>query len=535
MRFRSARWVGIGDSHTGNRAVLSAKARTYSLLLISPRHAYRNFWTLKEVAELLHKEVTAYPLALPTLAAMTPDHYDITLVDEEFEEVPLRSRPDLVGISAMTTNITRAYELADSFRSAGVPVVMGGAHTSMVYEESLEHSDSVVVGEAEGLWEQLLEDFEAGKMESVYKSDKPADVNRTPPPRWDLVDTDKLLCCNVQISRGCPNACEYCCVTETFGSKQRYRDIDNVIDEISALPTKQISFVDDNFASRKKYARELLERLKPLGVSWNCLAGLSVADDVELLQEMADAGCNSIVIGFETLDPSNISEVRKNKSRFQKYKQAVDRIHGVGIHVIAAFIVGFDADTLETYDHIYEFAVENNISYVMLNILTVFPGTGLYERMKEEGRLVDVSPECLNGMFPSMKYKNMSRVEIFNKYYQTLERIWSFEDLRKKGLAVFGDGSFRNREVVVGLKDKIQGSLTILKHYFLTFDRNASRRRMFLDLVKLAKKDVVDVSIIVEYLLFVAAANVYVEKHRNIKAELFKKMAEQEDFYESEL
>jgi len=166
-----------------------------------------------------------------------------------------------------------------------------------------------------------------------------------------------------------------------------------------------------------------------------------------------------------------------------------------------------------------------------LNILSVFPGTGLHERMEREGRLIDVSPECLNGMFPSMKYKNMSRMEIFNRYYQTLERIWSFDDVRKKGLAIFGDGSFSHRKVGVGLAEKIQGSLTILKHYFFTFDRNASRRRMFLDLMKLTRKNVVDPGIIVEYLLFVASANVYIDKHRAIKAELFKKMAEQEDFY----
>ncbi len=447
----------------------------YSLLLISPRHAYRNMWTLKEVGHLVDKKVTSYPLALPTIAAMTPDHYDIRLVDEEMEPVPFDEKPDLVGISSMVTNTGRAYEIADRFRERGAAVVMGGPHTTLRYKESLDHADSVVVGEAEGLWEVLLEDFENNRLETMYKAKKRISLGRVPIPRWDLVDTGQVLSLNVQISRGCPNACEFCCVTRMFGSRQRYRDIDNVVEELKALPLKQVAFVDDNFTADKDYVRDLMRRMRPMGISWTCLAGVDVSNDRELLRAMADAGCNSILLGFESLNPQSLSEARKSQNRIEDYELTIQRIHRSGIHVIGAFVVGFDADTLEAFDQICAFADRNNISYVMLNMLTAFPGTGLYRRMKKQGRLLHVSPELLNGMFPSFRYKNMSEVDIFTRYFDTLERLYAFRDLRRKALNVLGTGCFRRRKTGVGVAEKLAGVRSVLRELLLT--RDGDKRR----------------------------------------------------------
>jgi radical SAM superfamily enzyme YgiQ (UPF0313 family) len=481
-----------------------------SLLLVSPAHAVRNLWTLKEVGELLGKGVTSYPLALPYLAALTPPHWDVTLIDEEMDPVPIGERPDLVGVTAMATNVRRAYEIADAFRRDGVTVVMGGPFTTLDWRTSLAHADAVVVGEAEGLWEKLLRDFEAGKLEQVYEADGLPDISRLSLPRWDLVDTRKILAINVQISRGCPNACEFCCVTRMFGSRQRYRDVDNVIAEIRSLPMKQVSFVDDNLTSNKRYARELMARLKPLGVTWNCLAGVDVADDEALLQDMAAAGCTSILIGFESLDRAGLAQARKRRERVEDYGPAIERVHAAGIHVIGAFVAGFDSDTLDTFDGIEEFARAHDLSYVMLNLLTAFPGTVLHARMAEQGRLLDLEPEQLNGLHPTIRHPAMTPGEMRDRYWKTLARLYSYEELRPKALAVIGNGKFRARKTGVGLDAKVRGTVAIARSYLLTRDR--VRRRLLVDLMSLTRKALAPADVIVEYLLFVAAANLYLSR-----------------------
>lgn len=487
----------------------AARKGNPSLVLISPEHSIRNLWTLREVGELIGKGVASYPLALPHLAAMTPSHWDVRLIDEEMDPVPIGERPDLVGVTAMATNVKRAYEIADAFRKDGVPVVMGGPFTTLDWQGSLAHADAVVVGEAEGIWERLLRDFEAGKLEQVYRSNELPDISRLRPPRWDLVDTRRILGINVQVSRGCPNGCEFCCVSRMFGKRQRYRDLDSVIDEIRSLPLKQLSFVDDNLTSNKKYARELMRRLKPLGTSWNCLAGVDVADDESLLRDMAEAGCNSILIGFESLNQAGVAEARKTHRR-KAYGPAIERVHAAGIHVIGAFVVGFDSDTTETFDQIVQFSRAHNLSYVMLNILTAFPGTSLHARMSSEGRLIDLEPEFLNGLFPTIRHPEMTSDELRDRYWETLELLYSSDELRPKALAVLGNGKFIERTTGIGLGDKVRGTAAILRSYLFTKD--PSRRRLFLELMALKKQGTAPTGVVIEYLLFLAAARLYLDR-----------------------
>ncbi len=481
-----------------------------SLLLVSPAHASRNLWTLKEVGELIGKGVASYPLALPYLAAMTPEHWDVRLVDEEMDPVPVGERPDLVGVTAMATNVGRAYEIADAFRRSGVPVVMGGPFTTLDWQGSLAHADAVVVGEAEGIWGRLLRDFEARKLGQVYRADDLPDISMIPPPRWDLVDTGRILGINVQVSRGCPNGCEFCCVSNMFGRRQRYRDLGSVIDEIRSLPLRQLSFVDDNLTSNKRYARDLMARLEPLGTSWNCLAGVDVADDESLLEDMAEAGCNSILIGFESLGRAGRAGARKRHGRVEDYGPAIERIHAAGMHVIGAFVIGFDSDTPGTFDRIVEFARLHGLSYVMLNILTAFPGTALHARMSGEGRLLDLEPELLNGLFPTIRHPVMTPEQIRSRYWETLERLYSCDELRPKALAVLGNGRFLSRKTGVGFGEKARGTAAILENYLLSGDRAA--RRLFLDLFSLRRKGLTPTEVIVEYLLFVAAARLYIHR-----------------------
>lgn len=499
-------------------------AKRYSLLLINPRRKYRYHWDLKEICEIMGKRNAVSPLALPTVAALTPENYDITIIDEEIQDLDISGLcPDIVGLTAIIPNVKRGYAIADAFRAKGVTVVMGGAQVSFNVEESLTHADAVVIGEAEGVWQQCLRDFEAGRLAKTYAAPQRPAFTTSPVPRWDLVATDKVMALGVQVSRGCPYKCDFCLVRNLFGERHRYRDVDNVIEEIKSLPKKQITFVDDNLTAHKPYARELMKRLKPLGVSWMCQASLDVASDEQLLRDMAEAGCTSILIGFESVNPSSLTETHKFHNRINQYEDAVKRIHGVGIHVVGSFIVGFEADSLDAFDRVYEFTKRNNISYIMLNVLTAYPGTDLYARMLEAGRMADIDPDLLNGIFPTMQYRTMSQTDLFHKYFETLEKMFDYRHVQDKIIPVLRTGAFTKfNEGEIGTREKILSILHLVRKCLLTRDKSA--RRLFGSLLGLALRGVAPPGVVVEYLLFVMSFHGYLQYTRSHRDEILQKI-----------
>ncbi|HSN50363.1 MAG TPA: cobalamin-dependent protein, partial [Bacteroidales bacterium] len=243
----------------------------YKLLLISPRQRYINYPAHPELAKIFGKKRLMIPLSLPTVAALTPDHYEIRIVDEEMEAIPANYKPDIVGITTLAATINRAFELGNQYRLKGVKVVFGGPYASFMTDDALLHADSVVIGEAEGLWERCLADFEAGKMEKLYRADVSVPYKSQKPPRWDLVNMKDIFQVAIQVSRGCPFNCEFCIVSQMFGRKMRYREIANVVDEIRSLPSKYVFFVDDNLTINKAYAKELMKAIMPLKISWGCM------------------------------------------------------------------------------------------------------------------------------------------------------------------------------------------------------------------------------------------------------------------------
>jgi uncharacterized radical SAM superfamily protein len=470
------------------------------------------------------KKNAVSPLALPTVAALTPENYDITIIDEEIQELDIEaSSPDIVGLTAIIPNVKRAYVIADAFRAKGITVVMGGAQVSFNAEESLGHADAVVIGEAEGAWQQCLTDFEAGRLGKTYTAPSRPAFTASPVPRWDLVATGKVMALGVQVSRGCPYKCDFCLVRNLFGERQRYRDVDNVIDEIKSLPKKQITFVDDNLTANKPYARELMKRLRPLKVSWMCQASLDVAADEQLLRDMADAGCTSILIGFESVNPSCLQETHKFHNRISRYEDAVNRIHRVGIHVVGSFIVGFEADDLDAFDRVFEFTERNNISYIMLNVLTAYPGTDLYARMSEAGRTTDIDPDLLNGIFPTMQYRTMSQVGLFHKYFETLEKMFDFRQVRRKIIPVLSTGAFTKfNEGEIGSREKFLSVVHLLKKCVLTRDKGA--RQLFYALFGLVVRGKTPPGVAVEFLLFVLSFHGYLEYTKVHRDEILEKI-----------
>jgi radical SAM superfamily enzyme YgiQ (UPF0313 family) len=497
-------------------------AKTRSLLLVSPRHEFNNMWALKELGALLGKRSATFPLALPTLAALTPPGYDIELNDEDCAPLDPGRRYDVVGISSMITNTRRAYALADAFRAAGAYVVMGGPYTTLRHEESLAHADTVVIGEAEELWPRFLADLEAGRPQPVYRCETPPPFARQPFPRWDLVDAKRSLALNVQVSRGCPNGCEFCCVPAMFGTRQRYRDVDDVVAEIAKLPSKRISFVDDNLTADKRYAHRLVEALEPLALSWNCLCGQDVADDPDLLSRMAAAGCHTILVGFESLRAESLAVARRKQRAVPRYREVVARINRAGIHVTGAFIVGFDADTTAAFDEVLEFYRETDLSYVMLNLLTAFPGTALHDALARDGRTLDVPYECLVGTFPSFRYAHLEPREAFDRLFETYARIYSYGAVRKKLPRIFSNGAYGRPKHVIGAWDKIVAMKSAFGRFVLTRDKE--KRALFLSIMRAVRRREIDPDRVFEYLFLVEAANDYLKAYGRRRNEILARI-----------
>lgn len=295
--------------------------------------------------------------------------------------------PDLVGITCLTAVAPRVYEIAKNFRERGAKVVLGGMHPSAMPLEAQQHADSVVVGEAEGVWPRLIEDFKANSLQRFYKGKPPEPAQIATPCRRVFEGQGYYLKGTVQTSRGCPYGCDFCSVQRFFGNKFRFRSVPAVVDEIRALATKFIAFVDDNIAGSHAYARDLFTAITPLKVKWICQAPINIARDADLLRLMYKSGCRGVFIGFESIAPESLKEVGKSINVAGKFKESINKIHDAGINVEGAFIFGFDNDNRDVFKRTMDFIVEAKIDFGQFGILTPFPGTKLAARLKEQDRI----------------------------------------------------------------------------------------------------------------------------------------------------
>jgi len=258
----------------------------------------------------------------------------------------------------------------------------------------------------------------------------------------------------------------------------RYREIGNIVEEIQAAPSKYFFFVDDNLTINKRYARELMEAIKPLKISWGCMCSIDVANDDELLNAMADAGCFNILIGFESLNPDSLEASNKHLNRRGTiYEEAIQKIHAHGIHINASFVVGFDNDTLEEFDRIFDFTLKHNLPNVNLHLLNAPPGTEIHKRYLQEGRLLNCNPELGVGHFPTIHYMQMSQIEIFDKYMETISQLYSFDTILEKAQKLFSFGSFTRRGGEISTYMKIRLCWITIKSFLFTRDDN--KRKLF--------------------------------------------------------
>ena len=377
--------------------------------------------------------------ALPTIAALTPTDADICIVDENCEPVDFDEPFDLVGITVLTPLALRAYQIADAFRARGVPVVIGGVHATLLPEEARAHADTVFVGEAEETWPRFIADFLSGRPQPFYKADGQVDLRTSPIPRYDLLQDKAYKAICVQATRGCPHDCEFCSASKIYGRGYRRKTLEQVVEEIrlikSLWPSPVINFTDDNLFVHQGFARELVKALIPLNVRWTALTDVSVADDEELLDLMAEANCVSLFIGFETVTEKGLAHIDRHNwklKQLEKYPTSIERIHSRGIGIFGAFIVGLDTDDLSTFKAIEDFIVENNIYRFQIVILIPFPGTRLRERLEREGRLLGNDWGDYSGFDATYIPKNMTPQELEDNLFQLYHNLFVPEVERKR-------------------------------------------------------------------------------------------------------
>jgi radical SAM superfamily enzyme YgiQ (UPF0313 family) len=349
------------------------------------------------------------PLALGVLAALTPAEIEIVLIDEKFdnfdEKIEEISNVDMVGITGFTSNISRGYKIAHKARQKGIPVVMGGIHVSFNHEEALNYCDSVVIGEAEGLWEQVLKDLEQGKLNKIYRHNINVENIKQSAVRRDIFQKYKYSLGGIQTARGCPMNCDFCSVTAFNGFKYRKRDIDDIISEFKGIQQKEIFICDDNIIGRteeqKAHSLKLFKRMveEKMNKRWVCQASLNVGEDSELLDWMYKSGCRIMLVGFESPSKKNLKSMNKayNLSVAEKYGELINRIHRSGIAVLGAFILGYPDDGPHSADEVADFIKEYKIDAFIISHLTPLPGTKLYKRIQAENRFLPFSfPEDWN-------------------------------------------------------------------------------------------------------------------------------------------
>ena len=411
------------------------------LLLINPK-VPDSFWSFKWAVHTIlpGKRAVNPPLGLATLAALCPSEWQVEIVDENVEPVPLAPEADIVGIGGMGVQVPRQRELLAYYRQRGHYVVIGGAAASLCPETFEGLADTIVAGEAEYIWPQFCRDFAAGKPKALYREAGTVDLADSPVPRFDLLKLPLYANATIQYSRGCPYTCEFCDIIVMFGRKPRMKNTNQIGRELDALRQygmHSVFFVDDNMIGNKKKAKDLLRFLagyqekhgRPF--SFGTEVSLNIAQDEELLELFKAANFNWVFIGIESPDPASLKETGKQQNLREDIMVSVRRIYARGIDVLGGFIIGFDNDTPKTFEDQYRFITDAGIQTAMIGLLTAPPRTPLYARMQREGRLRDLGDELDNTRLrTNIVPKNMSDDEMSGLYAGIYRRLLTDAGIR---------------------------------------------------------------------------------------------------------
>jgi len=327
------------------------------------------------------------PLTIATLKALTPPDIETIFFDDRIEDINYDIDVDMVAISVETYTASRAYKIAQNFRNKGVTVVMGGYHVTAIPDEASEHCDSIIVGNAEAVWEQMLSDFQNAQLQQRYAGERGGIPPM--PDRSIYADKKYLPITLMETGRGCPHACEFCAITSYYCGKYTPRPVEDIVEEIKTSKNKFVFFVDDNITANRNHLFAICKAITPLKIKWTSQVSLSVAKDAELLQAMKKSGCQVVLIGFESLDKANLDQMNKSWNyKLGERDKMVQKVHKIGIGIYATFVFGFDFDAVESFDDTVEFAMKHKFFFTAFNHLLPYPGTPLYERLQKDGRLL---------------------------------------------------------------------------------------------------------------------------------------------------
>ena len=401
--------------------------------LIAPR--YISYAGLKDV-------YNQQKLTLMYLAALTPEEFNVEIIDEDVKEISYNNKPDLVAISFNSPTSFRAFEIATKFKSMGVPVVCGGFHTSLFPEKVLEYADSIVIGEAEYVWKDLLNDFKNKKLKKIYKSNKICDLKNIPFLKYECYNpSDFYNQFPLFITRGCPFTCSYCCIKTVYGNKFRKRPVDDVIKNIEYIIKKYskpgpipltLCFVDDNIWGDIKYAKELFKKMIPLKISWYA-QGASLNLDDETLELAAQSGCICCFVGLESLIPENLKYLNKKQNDINFFESFIKKIHNLNIAVGAYFMLGLPYDNESIFIDLFDFLEKNQIELPALHIYTPIPGTEEYEKHDwpyKENHVKNFN--TITNALPIYHPKNMTKKDFRKGFVDFTRKLFSDQSIEKR-------------------------------------------------------------------------------------------------------
>ena len=365
---------------------MAEKSRKKRLILINPANPM--------MKGIFRRPALQPPLALAIIASLTPPDWEVRIIDENFRHFHYKEA-DLVGITALSSTSPRAYEIAAEFREKGIPVILGGVHATLMPDEALNYVDSVVMGYVEEVWQEIIKDFENGELKKKYK--KPIDITKKIPiPRYDLLHPAYMFG-SLQTSRGCQMHCDFCTIPVMNDHKYQLRNVDDVLDELQAIPQKLIYIVDDNLVGLgtgpREHARRLFQGMidRNLNKEWFAYVSLGFGDDEELVKLAVKSGCKMVLIGMESEKPDQLKKINKRVNSAlgpESYRKVVRILHRHGICVVGSFIFGLDTDTKEDLRARLKFMLRSSFDNPLPNVMTPFPGTRIFDRILAEDRLL---------------------------------------------------------------------------------------------------------------------------------------------------
>lgn len=404
-----------------------------NILLIFPRIDHG--MTTSRDKRSWRRIVAGYPIiTLPHIASITPSKNSVKIINENYDDIDFDEDVDLVGITCYTMTAPRAYEIADEFRERGKTVVLGGYHPTAMPEEAKQHADSIVMGMAEVNWPKAINDFENGKLKPIYERDHDFDISKVPPLRRDLIRHNPFLGA-IQTTRGCSNRCEFCAISSFCGNMVKQRPVKDVVEEIKNMPNNLFIFHDPHLTLHRKYAMELFKEMirQKIHKGWVANGTTNILGKAEekFLDLAQKAGCVEWFVGFESVNQEALNNINKTHNRVEDFKKMIKRVHDYGMTIQGGIIFGFDEDTPDIFDTTIETINDWDLDVLEVNILTPYPGTPLFDRLDEEGRILTRDWSRYNQVDVVFKPKNMTEKALYEGARKVAKEFYSPNNLVK--------------------------------------------------------------------------------------------------------